>query len=156
MKNWMQKGATLLELVICIGVILIMMSSAIPHLGQTLAKNDLENTSRQLVSDLRWLQQLSINAGSGLSYSLLFNTREPYGYYIVANSEVVKHVMIPKSVILPGTYSPIRFSWSGVPLAGGQTLSLQSTILKTWKYVIVAPVTGRIRMSDFRPTQEEE
>lgn len=151
-----QRGMTLLELVICIGVLGILASTAILTLGQSLAKQELDKTSLQLMADIRWLQQLSINAGSGtVSYILLFNHSEPYGYYVTANTQVIKQITFPPSVKLSGFYSPIGFALSGAPSMGAQTVSLQSTTLKTWKYVILAPVTGRVRISDAKPLQPE-
>ena len=147
---------TLIEVVICIGVLGIIASTAIPTLGQSLAKQELERASLQLAADIRWLQQLSINAGSGVvSYRLLFNNNEPYGYYVTANTQVIKSFTFPVSVRLPGSSSPIGFGLSGAP-SGAQTVSLQSIKLKTWKYVILAPVTGRVRISNSKPLQPEE
>ena len=53
------------------------------------------------------------------------------------------------------TNAPIVFGLSGAPLTGAQTVSLQSAKLKTWKYVILAPVTGRVRSSNSKPLQPE-
>lgn len=151
-----QRGVTLIELVICIGVLGIIASMAVLTLGQSLAKQELDSTSRQLVADIRWLQQLSINTGGGtVIYRLLFNNSVPYGYYVTANTQVIKKVTLPVSIRLGGNYIQIGFGLSGAP-TGAQTISLQSTKLKTWKYVVLAPVTGRVRISDVVPGQTEE
>ena len=150
-----QRGFTLIELVICIGIVGIFASTAMLTLGQSVAKQELESTGLQLVADIRWLQQLSVNAGETVSYILQFSHSEPYGYYVTANTQVIKQITFPKSVKLPGSCSPIGFGLSGAPLIGAQTVSLQSTKLKTWKYVILAPVTGRVRVSDFKPLRPE-
>lgn len=150
-----QRGLTLLELVICIGIISVLASTAIMTLGQSVAKQELESTGLQLVADIRWLQQLSINAGGTVAYILQFSHDEPYGYSVTANTKIIKQINFPPSVKLAGSFSPIGFSLSGAPLIGAQTVSLQSTKLKTWKYVILAPVTGRVRVSDFKPLQTE-
>ena len=143
-----QRGATFLELVICIGVLGILAGSLRLTLGSSLANQELVSSSLQLVADIRWLQQKTINGGGGtVSYALLFNHVKPYGYYITANGQVIKIVHFPPSVFLSGSYSPIYFSVSGVPASGAQTIGLQSSKLKTWKYVILAPVTGRVRIA---------
>lgn len=151
-----QRGVTLIELMICIGVFGIIASTAILTIGQSLAKQELDGASRQLAADIRWLQQLSINAGRDTVPSILrFNYNEPCGYYVIANNQVIKSYTFPTSVSLPDSYSPIGFGLSGAP-SGAQTVSLQSKKLKTWKHVILAPVTGRVRISDFLPRQPEQ
>lgn len=151
-----QQGVTLLELIVCIGIIGLLASATMLVLGQSLQKQELESASLLLANDLRWLQQLSINSGNGVtSYILQFNKSEP-SYYIMANTKVIKkHVFSPSiKLYAPSTF--IGFSLTGAPLIGAQTISLQSDKLQTWKYVILAPVTGRIRISDTNPHQWED
>ena len=151
-----QHGVTLIELLICVGIISLFASMVIPTLGQSLAQQELESSGLQLVADIRWLQQLAINAGSGIvSYRLLFNNSQPYGYYVTANTQVIKKRTFPVSVRLLGNPPQISFGLSGAP-SGAQTVSLQSTKLKTWKYIVLAPVTGRVRISDSNSLQSGE
>ena len=145
----MQRGVTLIELLICIAILSIFPSMAIPRLGQSIDKQELENVSRQLAADIRWLQQLSTNAGvDTTAYAMIFNNTTPYGYYITANTQSIKKVTFPLSVSLSGVHSYILFSQTGTPKVGAQTISLHSKSLKQWKYVILTPVTGRVRISD--------
>jgi len=151
-----QRGVTLIELVVCLGVLGIIASTAIPKLGQSLAKQELERASLQLAADIRWLQQVSINAGKDTVPSILrFNYNQPCGYYVTTNNQVIKSYTFPASVTLPDPYSPIGFGLSGAP-SGAQTVMLKSTKLNTKKYVILAPVTGRVRISNSLPQQSEE
>jgi len=151
----MQRGMTLLEVLICIGILTIISSTALPVIGESMAKKELEGASLQLVSDIRWLQQLSINECGSTSYILLFNPSEPSSYYVTGNTKVIKRYAFPPSVRLPSTYSPIAFSASGAPLMGAQTIGLHSAKLKSWKYVILAPVSGRVRISNAKPQSLE-
>lgn len=152
-----QRGVTLLELITCIGIVVIIASSAMLVLGQSLQKQELESACMLLTSDLRWLQQLSINDGSGtVSYILRFNQSEPAGYYITANTRVIKKTIFPRGIRLYVSYSVIGFGLLGVPLTGAQTISLQSDKLNIWKYVILAPVTGRVRISNTSPAKWED
>ncbi|WP_378956340.1 Tfp pilus assembly protein FimT/FimU [Pelosinus sp. sgz500959] len=151
-----QRGATFLELMICIGVLGILANVAILAFSSSLANQQLVSSSLQLVADIRWLQQQTINEGRGaISYVLLFNHAQPYGYYITANGQSIKTVNFPTTVKLSGSHSPIGFAQSGAPVIGAQSIGLQSTQLKTWKYVILAPVTGRVRISDSNPSPSE-
>jgi prepilin-type N-terminal cleavage/methylation domain-containing protein len=145
----MQRGVTLIELLICIAILSIFAGMAIPRLGQSLEKQELENSSRQLAADIRWLQQISINAGvDTTAYAMFFYNTTPYGYYITANTQRIKNVIFPISVNLPGSHSYITFTPNGAPVIGAQSISLYNRKLKQWKYVILAPVTGRVRISD--------
>ena len=151
-----QQGVTLLELIVCIGIIGLLASTAMLVVGQSLQRQELESASLLLANDLRWLQQLSINSGIGTtSYILQFNKSEP-SYYIMANTKVIRKYVFPRSIRLYAPYTFISFSLSGAPLIGAQTVSLQSNQLQTWKYVILAPVTGRVRISDTNPHQWED
>lgn len=151
-----QRGVTFIELVICLGILGLLASRALLTIGETLAKQELDSAARQLVAEIRLLQQLSLNAGSGAVQTILhFNANEPCGYYVTANTEVTKRFTFPTSVRLPYPYMPIAFGLSGAP-SGAQTIGLQSQKLGTWKYVILAPVTGRVRISDVSPLVTEE
>ena len=123
---------------------------------QTLQQQQLESVSLELVADLYWLQQVSINNGSStISYILQFNQDQPCGYYIKANTQVIKQNVFPENIRLYMSYPAIAFGISGSPLRGAQTISLQSNKLNLWKYVVVAPVTGRIRISNTLPQTGE-
>jgi prepilin-type N-terminal cleavage/methylation domain-containing protein len=153
----MQRGVTLIELLICIAILSIFAGMAIPRLGQSVEKQELENSCRQLAADICWLQQISINAGvDSTSYAMFFYNTAPYGYYVTANTQRIKNVTFPLTVNLPGSHSYILFSQTGAPKSGAQSISLYSKKLNQWKYVILAPVTGRVRISDISSTQPEE
>lgn len=144
-------------MIFCVGILLIISSAATLVCGKALQQQELESASLELVADLQWLQQLSINDGSGtISYILQFNQNQPCGYYIKANTQVIKQNVFPENISLYLSYPAIAFSISGAPLKGAQTISLQSNKLNLWKYVIVAPVTGRIRISNTLSQTEED
>jgi prepilin-type N-terminal cleavage/methylation domain-containing protein len=144
----MQRGFTIIELLICMAVLGLIVSMAALTLQPSLAQQELESTARQLAADIRLLQQLSINSGANsVAYALLFTQTSPYGYYITANTQMIKHTVFPKSVRLSGNCTLIFFNSNGTPVMGAQTISLYSTTLKTLRYVMLAPVTGRVRIS---------
>lgn len=147
-----QRGTTFLEVLICVSIIGVLASGAVLVLGSSVANQELVSCSLQLVSDIRYLQQLVINGDpSKVAYLLVFYHVEPYGYDLTANGQIIKHVNFPLSVKLSDSCVPIGFSKSGAPAIGSQSIGLQSIHLKTWKYVILSPVTGRVRISDTKP-----
>lgn len=145
----MQRGVTLIELLICIAILSIFTGITIPRLGQSVEKQELESASRQLAADIRWLQQISINAGMDTTaYAMIFYQTTPHGYYITANTQGIKNVTFPISVSIHGIPSYISFARTGAPSTGAQAIILYSEKLQQFKYVILTPVTGRVRISD--------
>lgn len=150
-----QRGVTFLELIICIGILGFIGSLSMLLLGSTLRHQQLDSASFQLVADLRWLQQLTMNGDATMSYVLLLNLKAPYGYLVTANRQVLKKNVFPSSVQLLAEYPSISFSPSGAPQTGMQTISLQSDKQDLRNYVILAPVTGRVRISHDSPHGED-
>lgn len=147
----MQKGFTLVE-VLAVGLVLAVLAMvAVPSFRQTIANRELNDAARQLAGDLRYLQQLSLNAPAGTLYTISFRNASPYGYYVVSNaaasSKALQTVSFPTSVALTAPPGTVHFNSRGVPDSGYQ-ITLKSNVIKKFKYVYVEGAVGRVRISD--------
>jgi len=125
------------------------------RVGDSLEKQRLEASALELSGDLRWLQQAGINSPSsagGPRYSIVFNNGDTRTYYVTADRMILRTVSLPTSVSIVNQPSSIYFSQHGSPNKG-QTVAMQSTGGKI-RYVIVAAVSGRVRLSDTPPGDE--
>ncbi|MBP1763214.1 MAG: hypothetical protein H6Q65_272 [Firmicutes bacterium] len=148
----MQRGFIFVELLAVTAVMLLLAAAAIPAVDKLIARQELDNTARNLAADIHWVQQLSVNGGFGAGatvYVLMFNNGDHVHYYITANGQVIKSVQMPESVRLGNMPSQIMFNPNtGFPSLGAQSISLRSLVLGKYKYVILAPAIGRVRISD--------
>lgn len=144
----MQRGFTLIELLIALTIIGIVAGISMPQIADTVATLELTTFVTNLAADIRGLQQMSINAnGAQVIYTIyLINGSIPQ--YNVHNGEkAAKIVYLPASVAMTGNPRPIRYSITGTPSSGAQTIEFRSLRTKQRLYIIVAPVTGRVRIA---------
>lgn len=147
----MQRGFTFIELIIVIAIISIVAAMAVPALGNSLARQDLDNTARELAADLRWLQQLSINSAGGLTPSLNYFRAPSPSYRIKIDGQYIKTVVFPPTVTL-GVEEPfvMQFKVDGTPTDQSQnvlTVTLRSIKAGVGsRQVIVQAATGRVRV----------
>jgi|GEM_PF-1123577 len=144
----MQRGFTLIELLITITIISIVAGMAMPQIADTVATQELHTFVNNLAADIRGLQQMSINAnGAQVIYTIyLISGRTPQ--YNVHNGEkATKIVYLPASVTMTGDPRPIRYDITGTPSSGAQTIEFLSIRTGQRLYIIVAPVTGRVRVA---------
>lgn len=141
-------GFMLIEMLLVITIIVIVAGLAIPKLGNTLARRDIDNSARQLAADLRWMQQLSVNSGDGDIPRMVFASAEPYQYSVTMSSNSVKLVKLPNSV---SVVNPIvSFNINGLPVwpnGMGTTITLNSTKITGLSKQVIIDSMGRIRIN---------
>lgn len=144
----MQRGFTLLELVIVMALLSVATAMVAPALGRSLAVQELDGAARRLAADIRLVQTLSVNGG-GLVYRLQFITTSPYGYIIThpgnAGPVVDKKVLFPAHIRL-GATSDIWYNMNGF-VGSGQSIDLRSNAAPgAWRRVLIEGAVGRVRI----------
>lgn len=128
------KAFSLIELLIVISIIAILVSFGIPALRNYKPNLELNGSVRELTSDIRYAQQLTVT--EQIEYSVIFYTIERR-YEIVkygANTEIIKQVLLPKEIIsltiTPLTNNEIRYNPYGAVAESG-SITLMNTKNKT-------------------------
>lgn len=140
-----QQGFTLIEVLIVIAVLGILATMAIPRLGNSIADHELNSAAQQMVSELRYLQQITVNSDTDKAIPVMkFSTND---YRISQGVDTVRLVTLPPSVRIYGTPKDIVFEvFTGhIPINGNQTITLTSTKTNKTRSVVVYANTGRIR-----------
>lgn len=161
---------TLLEVAVATLLLVTMMGLAVPNMVTIVARYRLEMAARQLAADLREVQQQALMTegtyvGADTTYYVQFDPTNDL-YRLHRGMTAYRTVRLPPTVDLVGTNftdNIVRFSARGSPgrgLAGGSGfgghVSLQDRVRGDWRYVIVAGVTGRIRIDRVPPSDGEE
>ena len=148
--RWERGGFSLLELLVVTAMISMICAMGLLRLGDSLAAAELSAAALELAADLRWMQQASVNSPVGAGgpfYSLSFNQATGAGYVVKAGLNVYKRGAFPDSVRLANLPQVVSFTGFGSP-THAQTIALKSLRTNRVRYVIIAAVTGRVRLSD--------
>ena len=143
-------GFGLLELLIVTAMISMICGLGMMRLGNSLAEVELSAAALELAADLRWMQQMAVNspAGSGGPICLMIIDHSTGArYQIAAATKTLKWTYLPASVRLADVQGSILFYSNGSPYRA-RSFVLQSLKLKKNRYVILAAVTGRVRISE--------
>jgi len=154
MESNKRTGFSLIELLVVIALLGIVLAIAVPAMGNYLANCRLESACLQLQQEIRSAGQDAL-VNESVNYRVNFyRASEKYRVVDQLRPAAYHEVVMPGGVDLVLTnfqYDVLRFSARGAPTAGGH-ISLNSRQSGKYMYVIVAPVTGRTRISDAPPT----
>ncbi|KHO62359.1 MULTISPECIES: prepilin-type N-terminal cleavage/methylation domain-containing protein [Thermoanaerobacter] len=140
-----EKGLTLIELVTVLAIFTVIVLIVIPSTNffdTTKSNIRLTLIAREVVNDLRYIQQKSIFEGENLYFEI---KPDKTGYYInrYEDDKNIKSKNLPEGIkIEKNIQKEIRFNQIGIPSTGGCTITLKNN--KKEIYITVLPATGRI------------
>ena len=129
-------------------IISIACAAAVPGIGLSLAKAETDAALRELVTDIRYAQQMSLFRGR--VYRITFNVNlqlYAISYAQLPTQVIVKQVYFPEGLTLIGTNfdsHTLGFNAMGAPLEAG-TIELADKRGRPVR-VTVLPATGRVRV----------
>ncbi len=145
-------GFTLIELMIVLVITSLLVALALPNFNRILGGYQLDISAREMISDIRDLQQAAVKTQIS-TYSVMWNTETETYYLRNTGTTSYKTVILPSSVDLvnvPMTddLPQLGFAKSGRPNNGfGGTVKLMDKNTGKNKYVIIDTL-GRVRISD--------
>lgn len=151
-----RNGFSLIELLLVLLLMGILLAVTLPLYERSVARYNLTGAARQMAADIRMHQQIAISAEDPLStYQIIFDSSRNR-YQLQKNVRVMKTINLPGTVQIANTNFPVqnnrlRFNIQGRPLDGGGTITLRDKVTGELYYVIVAPITGRVRISTQPP-----
>lgn len=151
------KGFTLIELLVVLFILSIILSITIPAFNNVLAGYQLDAACRQLQQDIRSTGQEALSEESTTYQINLYVGDDKYRVVDLLKPRNYREVVMPAGVDIVYTNFQddiIKFTLKGMPTRGGH-ITLRSDRTGKYRYVIVAPVTGRTRVSDDPPVNNE-
>lgn len=160
MRKRVSRGFTLVEIALAMALLGIVLVVSLPTLSRPLAHYRLIAAAGQMAQDLREVQQIALNEES--SYYGVFFAAGGH-YYEVRKAEgvspkIIKRVVLPPTArIVATTFNNnyLSFTAKGTPYPTGGTVTLQDTVSGRFMYVIVASITGRVRVGSSPPDSWE-
>lgn len=147
-------GFTIIEVTVVLLIIGIVFITASPLTGKAISNFYLKHTALKMAADIRELQQRALSESSS-HYLMDFYS----DHYIMKKSVhpvpiKVATVHLPKTIEIEHTNFPdnkFRFSAKGTPSQTGGTVTIRDQSSGRRMFVIIASVTGRVRVSNKPP-----
>lgn len=141
------RGFTLVELLAVLAIFTIISAVATQNFGIILSKARMNTTIMELVSDIRYAQQIAI--GERINCYIVFDNKNKfYSIRVDANPlpKIIKWVNFDKKINLITNFPDNRFHFTsmGAPSSGG-TIDINYGTTKICT-ITVLPATGRVRV----------
>jgi len=127
MQNYKsQKGGLMIELIISIGILGLIAAITFPNLKQFLSDLKLDNITKQIVTDLRYAQQLTVTEQNVYKVKFLISEFNS-SYKIIKDDgeETIKEEFLPKNIgyetIQGFTDDEVIFNFLGAVYESGTT-----------------------------------
>jgi len=147
------KGYTLIELMVVVGIIALILGLSLNGLDYLIQYNKLATAAAILSSELKSAQAMAFYEGVyyKIEFYATFNCPTLNKYKIFKESELCKEVKLEGVELFKTNFTnnKVFFYPNGVPGQGG-TVTLKNKRGKIL-YVIMTPVTARVRVSPEPP-----
>lgn len=152
-SNDRNKGYTLIELMVVVGIISLLLGLSLNGLNNLVQWNKLNTAAALLSSELKTTQSRAFYEGVyyKIEFYPTFNCPTLNKYKIFKESELYKEIKLEGVELFKTNFTKnkVFFYPSGVPGQGG-TVTLKNKKGKVL-YVIMTPVTARVRISPEPP-----
>ncbi|HHT64379.1 MAG TPA: prepilin-type N-terminal cleavage/methylation domain-containing protein [Clostridia bacterium] len=145
------KGFTFIELLVVAVILGILLTIAYPRLEKVRTRWELNGVARQMVSDIRKMQQKAVvEQITGLNITLNQAARK---YYLKENSKVLESRDLSRVItgisVKPKDFTIVEFYTNGMT-SGAGTIAL-SNRYGEFRYIVILNTTGRVRISSTPP-----
>lgn len=156
-----RNGFTLLEVSISLIIMGLLFAVGAVEFRMSRSCFHLQFAADRLAADIRSIQQRALSEKTSDYYFVFYPHIDTYRTkkWATPFSLVIAEVKLPRDVDLYSTNFPdnsMGINDQGLPLPHGGTIILRNRATGRLKYVIVASVTGRVRVSDNPPESWEK
>lgn len=146
-----RSGFTLLEVLLVVAILATLVMIAYPRFSTPAANQELDQLTNELAADLRYMQQLSTNAGNNPTrYQIQFDSVDPTRYTLLdtADNSILKIKQIDSDKFRVSSNRMI-ITYDAINFNNNQAGQILTTSLATtqYKYIIISPGTGRVRVA---------